>query len=1579
MKPKPIRLFSRAAVTLLVALLGSVTGAWAQSELTVYDGTDKNQYIPFNAYFADYGTRSQFIIPADKISEMAGGSISALKFYCTSSLANFDEEFTVYLKEVEYTTFATEALEDWVSMADVYTGTLTVNENQLVIEFDSPYTYLRGNLMIGFQITTWGSKCPSFDWYGKKQESTTALYNNASKSHDWGSSNTSVSFLPKTTFTYTPVSGIVCSVPTLSVDDITTNGATLTVDGGSGTYNVQYKLASADSWTDVALNTTNTSFTLTGLTPSSAYNVRVQSVCDGDATSRWRTVSFNTDFGAPWTEDFNGLITANSIPSCWDNSDGTTTGNGHKWCYNTSTSGNGATNGTSHDGSKCVRFNSFANTDGNTNFLKTPVLSLPANTPMELNFWYKNPAGGDFSVYISTDGGNTYTTALATGLTDQTSWTKHDPIDLSDYAGQEVVIVFKGTSNYANGDAYIYLDDVTVKAIPTCLAPTALGVDNITSTSADLSWTSDASAWTVYYKKSTDVSYTEVANVTENPYTLEGLDAASHYQFYVVANCSATDASEPSGVFNFTTECAPYDIPYTYGFEEAAPFDCWTVISGNIECYEETPNTGSYRLDFRGTTSNMIALPQFTEPINTLRVEFYTRPENNGGNSGKFAIGYMTDITDASTFVAVATYNSTEMTTNYVKKAVDFASAPANAIIAMRQFDCKTNYYWFVDDVTVKAMPSCLAPTALRVENITTTSADLSWTSDADAWTVYYKKTTDVSYTEVTNVTENPYTLNGLDASSYYQFYVVANCSATDASDPSDVFKFNTDYEVVTAYPWTENFDEITVVSAYSPSCRTLPLCWSYINESTTTSSYQYYPTIFSYDNPANSSPNCLRFYSYCTEESDPQPQYAILPPMENLAGKQVRLMASGYNSRSTFKIGTMSDPTDASTFTMIAEQNGLTTSYPEDPFEYIIPDDCTDRYLAIMIDAANSSRAYNIIYIDDIVIREVPTCIKPTGLVVADATKNSATLSWTPGEEGQDAWQICLNGDEEHLIDANSNPFTVDGLDPDTDYTVKVRANCGGGDYSDWSKAVQFNTVPDCQTPDGLQKSDVTTNSAKITWNTYCNDEFVLQYKADDDAEWTEVTGYVNSPYTLDNVLTPCTGYTVRVRAYCADDDTWSDELDFRTKCEPMTITAETYVNEGFEDYEGTTYNSVGVIPYRWDNYTTATYPAPHVVKSGGSYAYVHNGEKSLNFECSAHSSAYAALPELTNDLNTLMVSFWMKTESTTNGKLTLGYITAEDNNYDTYQVIKEYDNTTTMTECNTYLELKNVPKTAACLVFRWSYDGSSWYGCCIDDVVVKLPPVPVDITLAEDATDNATTIEENHGVYANVTLDGRTLYKDGYWNTLCLPFDVEDGDDMDEVTFSDTPLEGATVKELNATASNLAADGTLTLNFSDDLTAIEAGKPYLIKWTKADDYDTADPETRDVKNPVFTSVTISSIMPEPVVFTGGSFVGQYSPFSIDETNINSVIMLSSGSRLGYSNTNRTLRSFRAHFEVPAENPARNFVLDFGDGTTSMHNSECIMHNGADAWYSLDGRKLDNVPTKKGVYIVNGQKVVIK
>jgi hypothetical protein len=71
-------------------------------------------------------------------------------------------------------------------------------------------------------------------------------------------------------------------------------------------------------------------------------------------------------------------------------------------------------------------------------------------------------------------------------------------------------------------------------------------------------------------------------------------------------------------------------------------------------------------------------------------------------------------------------------------------------------------------------------------------------------------------------------------------------------------------------------------------------------------------------------------------------------------------------------------------------------------------------------------------------------------------------------------------------------------------------------------------------------------------------------------------------------------------------------------------------------------------------------------------------------------------------------------------------------------------------------------------------------------------------------------------------VTLQGRTLYRNGDWNTLTLPFAVDD--------FTGTPLAGATAKELDGTTSNLT-DDILTLNFTN-VTSIEAGKPYIVKW---------------------------------------------------------------------------------------------------------------------------------------------------
>lgn len=177
-------------------------------------------------------------------------------------------------------------------------------------------------------------------------------------------------------------------------------------------------------------------------------------------------------------------------------------------------------------------------------------------------------------------------------------------------------------------------------------------------------------------------------------------------------------------------------------------------------------------------------------------------------------------------------------------------------------------------------------------------------------------------------------------------------------------------------------------------------------------------------------------------------------------------------------------------------------------------------------------------------------------------------------------------------------------------------------------------------------------------------------------------------------------------------------------------------------------------------------------------------------------------------------------------------------------------------------------------------------------------------------------------------VALAGRTLYKDAGWNTLCLPFDV----DVDN--FSGTPLEGAIVKTL--VSSSL--DGTtLTLNFTDDqnnLTSIEAGKPYIVKWTSGD----------NITNPTFTGVTISN-QTNNVGAANVTFVGCFSPVEIgmeDRTKL----YLTAGNNLCFPGAAMTIGSCRAYFQLlngliaadlaGSGNAPGRIVLNFGEDHTA-------------------------------------------
>ncbi len=98
-------------------------------------------------------------------------------------------------------------------------------------------------------------------------------------------------------------------------------------------------------------------------------------------------------------------------------------------------------------------------------------------------------------------------------------------------------------------------------------------------------------------------------------------------------------------------------------------------------------------------------------------------------------------------------------------------------------------------------------------------------------------------------------------------------------------------------------------------------------------------------------------------------------------------------------------------------------------------------------------------------------------------------------------------------------------------------------------------------------------------------------------------------------------------------------------------------------------------------------------------------------------------------------------------------------------------------------------------------------------------------DLTLYDNREDNSEIIANNNEKTCNVTFSGRTIYSDGDWNTLCLPFN------MSKSQIASSPLAGYTIKALDGSQSNLDSDGKLTLRFNT-ATAIEAGRPYIVKW---------------------------------------------------------------------------------------------------------------------------------------------------
>ena len=183
------------------------------------------------------------------------------------------------------------------------------------------------------------------------------------------------------------------------------------------------------------------------------------------------------------------------------------------------------------------------------------------------------------------------------------------------------------------------------------------------------------------------------------------------------------------------------------------------------------------------------------------------------------------------------------------------------------------------------------------------------------------------------------------------------------------------------------------------------------------------------------------------------------------------------------------------------------------------------------------------------------------------------------------------------------------------------------------------------------------------------------------------------------------------------------------------------------------------------------------------------------------------------------------------------------------------------------------------------------------------------------------------------------RTLSKD-YWNTFAVPFDI-------------TTMTG-NIREYSH------ADGN-TMVFAD-APSIVAGKPYLVK------------PTTDIIDPVYTNVTLTATAAKTVADGKYSFVATYSPTNLKTDGTE--LFLKNDGRLYHAAADKTqLHGMRGYFLTETGQTARLAFLGDATGIDVMANSQELKANSL---YDLQGRRLNDAHLKRGLYLVNGKKLIV-
>ena len=441
-------------------------------------------------------------------------------------------------------------------------------------------------------------------------------------------------------------------------------------------------------------------------------------------------------------------------------------------------------------------------------------------------------------------------------------------------------------------------------------------------------------------------------------------------------------------------------------------------------------------------------------------------------------------------------------------------------------------------------------PSNLQVTDVTATTATLSWTPgyQETMWTVKYRKSSETVWTEQTVSGTPGITLTGLESVTDYDFQVFNGDASAQGS-----------FTTIAPYPYIQDF-----------SGSGFPAGWTHFKVyladimNGTKLLQPYNPDNYNgwIYGEANGVLDGNHIYSPIGRNGNFWNYWIVSPSVILGNGAHLAFDVAYSDRNSTTPENPSNTITDDRLVVLVSKDNMSTWTilrqWDNSDSPYVLRDLIPQaQYVSIDMSAyagqqinvafyvesktveANNS---NNIHIDNVAIQNAPSSEIPSFVTVSNITKNSAVLDWT--SVLADEWDISVN-DNDEVTGITGKPYTLTGLVPETDYTVKVRTNCGSGETSQWSNVVRFTTALSCPTPTGLACTGLTANSVTLSW-TEVGTATAWEICLNDDEEHPVVAN--STPFTITG-LTEDQEYTAKVRAVNSPDDKshlWSDAVIF-------------------------------------------------------------------------------------------------------------------------------------------------------------------------------------------------------------------------------------------------------------------------------------------------------------------------------------------------------------------------------------------------------------------------------------------------